>query len=66
MWAASVFTLYPEMFPGPLGASMSGTALARGVWSLEAINIREHDEGGVEERCGHIVESAVAPDLSPV
>jgi tRNA (guanine37-N1)-methyltransferase len=45
MWAASVFTLYPEMFPGPLGASMSGTALTRGVWSLEAINIREHGLG---------------------
>ena len=45
MWAASVFTLYPEMFPGPLGASMSGTALSKGVWSLEAINIREHGLG---------------------
>jgi tRNA (guanine37-N1)-methyltransferase len=45
MWAASIFTLYPEMFPGPLGASMSGTALSKGVWSLEAINIREHGLG---------------------
>ena len=45
MWAASVFTLYPEMFPGPLGASMSGTALGKGVWSLEAIDIREHGLG---------------------
>ncbi len=45
MWAASVFTLYPEMFPGPLGASMSGTALGKGVWTLEAINIREHGLG---------------------
>ena len=45
MWAASVFTLYPEMFPGPLGASMSGTALNKGVWSLEAINIRDHGLG---------------------
>lgn len=45
MWAASVFTLYPEMFPGPLGASMSGTALAKGLWSLEAIDIRDHGLG---------------------
>jgi tRNA (guanine37-N1)-methyltransferase len=45
MWTASVFTLYPDMFPGPLGASMSGTALSKGVWSLEAIDIREHGLG---------------------
>jgi tRNA (guanine37-N1)-methyltransferase len=45
MWAASVFTLYPEMFPGPLGASMAGTALANGLWALEAIDIREHGLG---------------------
>ena len=45
MWAASVFTLYPEMFPGPLGASMAGTALDKGVWALEAKNIREHGLG---------------------
>jgi tRNA (guanine37-N1)-methyltransferase len=45
MWAASVFTLYPDMFPGPLGASMSGTALARGLWALEAIDIRAHGLG---------------------
>jgi tRNA (guanine37-N1)-methyltransferase len=45
MWKASVFTLYPEMFPGPLGASMAGTALEKGLWALEAINIREHGLG---------------------
>jgi tRNA (guanine37-N1)-methyltransferase len=45
MWAATVFTLYPEMFPGPLGASMAGTALANGVWSLATQNIREHGLG---------------------
>src|SRR5271157_3713613 len=45
MWAASVFTLYPDMFPGTLGASMSGTALAKALWSLEAIDIREHGLG---------------------
>ena len=37
---ATVLTLYPEMFPGPLGASLSGRGLADGIWSLEARNIR--------------------------
>jgi tRNA (guanine37-N1)-methyltransferase len=45
MWAASIFTLYPEMFPGPLGASMAGTALAGGLWGLETIDIRDHGLG---------------------
>ncbi len=45
MWRASIFTLYPDMFPGPLGTSLSGDALARGTWSLEARNIREHGLG---------------------
>ncbi|MDI9849021.1 tRNA (guanosine(37)-N1)-methyltransferase TrmD [Rhodoblastus sp. 17X3] len=45
MWSASVFTLYPEMFPGPLGRSMAGTALEKGLWALEAKNIREHGLG---------------------
>ncbi|HKH34230.1 MAG TPA: tRNA (guanosine(37)-N1)-methyltransferase TrmD [Beijerinckiaceae bacterium] len=44
-WAATVLTLYPEMFPGPLGISLSGDALGRGSWSLEARNIREHGLG---------------------
>ena len=38
---ATVLTLYPEMFPGPLGASLAGKALQEGIWSLEAKNIRE-------------------------
>jgi len=45
MWRATVLTLYPEMFPGPLGLSLSGEALARGDWSLEARNIRDHGRG---------------------
>jgi tRNA (guanine37-N1)-methyltransferase len=44
-WAATVLTLHPEMFPGPLGVSLSGDALARGLWSLQARNIREHGLG---------------------
>jgi tRNA (guanine37-N1)-methyltransferase len=39
---ASVLTLYPEMFPGPLGVSLAGRALAEGKWSIEARNIRDH------------------------
>jgi tRNA (guanine37-N1)-methyltransferase len=38
---ASVLTLYPEMFPGPLGISLAGRGLAEGAWSLEAIQIRD-------------------------
>src|SRR5687768_13391895 len=38
---ASVLTLYPEMFPGPLGVSLAGRALGEGTWSLEAIQIRD-------------------------
>ena len=38
---ASVLTLYPDMFPGPLGMSLAGRALERGIWSLEASNIRD-------------------------
>ena len=45
MWSATILTLYPEMFPGPLGTSLSGDALARGIWSLEARNIRDHGLG---------------------
>ncbi|MDF2688529.1 MAG: tRNA ((37)-N1)-methyltransferase TrmD [Microvirga sp.] len=44
-FSATILTLYPEMFPGPLGMSLSGDALARGVWSLEARNIRDHGLG---------------------
>ena len=42
---ATILTLFPEMFPGPLGLSLAGDALARGLWALEARNIREHGLG---------------------
>jgi tRNA (guanine37-N1)-methyltransferase len=38
---ATVLTLYPDMFPGPLGASLAGRALEEGTWSLDAANIRD-------------------------
>jgi tRNA (guanine37-N1)-methyltransferase len=40
MWRASVLTIFPEMFPGPLGVSLAGKALASGVWSLDTHDIR--------------------------
>ena len=40
-FAATILTLYPEMFPGPLGQSLAGRALADGIWSLSARNIRD-------------------------
>src|SRR5271156_7245016 len=45
MFTCTVLTLFPAMFPGPLGQSLAGDALARGLWSLEARDIREHGLG---------------------
>jgi tRNA (guanine37-N1)-methyltransferase len=40
MWRASVLTIFPEMFPGPLGISLAGKALHAGAWSLDVSDIR--------------------------
>jgi len=40
-FAATILTLYPDMFPGPLGTSLAGRALGQGKWSLDAVNIRD-------------------------
>src|ERR1043165_8865657 len=40
-WRATVLTLFPDMFPGPLGVSLAGKALTSGLWSLEARDIRD-------------------------
>jgi tRNA (guanine37-N1)-methyltransferase len=42
MWRATVLTIFPDMIPGPLGQSLAGKALASGIWSLDAIDIRAH------------------------
>jgi tRNA (guanine37-N1)-methyltransferase len=42
MWCASILTIFPEMFPGPLAQSLAGKALASGIWSLDTIDIRAH------------------------
>jgi tRNA (guanine37-N1)-methyltransferase len=39
-WRASVLTIFPEMFPGPLGLSLAGRALENGLWALEPVDIR--------------------------
>lgn len=44
-WRASVVTLFPDMFPGPLGHSNSGTALEAGLWSLDVTNLRDFGLG---------------------
>jgi len=45
MWRATVLTILPEMFPGPLALSLAGKALARDLWALEAVDIRDHAAG---------------------
>jgi len=40
-WTATVLTLFPEVFPGPLGVSLAGKALERGLWRLQALDIRD-------------------------
>ena len=40
-WRAQVLTLFPEMFPGPLGHSLAGKALEKGLWALETVDIRD-------------------------
>ena len=40
MWRASILTIFPDMFPGPLGVSLAGKALAAGIWSLDTHDIR--------------------------
>jgi tRNA (guanine37-N1)-methyltransferase len=42
MWHATVLTIFPEMFPGPLGLSLAGKALQKGLWALDAVDIRDH------------------------
>lgn len=44
-WSAAILTLYPEMFPGPLGVSLIGKALAKRIWTLDVHDIREHGIG---------------------
>jgi tRNA (guanine37-N1)-methyltransferase len=42
MWRATVLTIFPDMFPGPLALSLAGRALSTGVWALDAVDIRAY------------------------
>ena len=44
MWQAKVFTLYPEIFPGPLSKGLYGKALSNKIWDLKVVNIRDAAE----------------------
>lgn len=44
-WRAAIVTLYPAMFPGPLGLSLAGDALERGLWALHTTDLRQHGIG---------------------
>src|SRR5262245_29996210 len=44
-WRATVVTLFPELFPGPLGASLAGDALKRGLWALDTVALRDFGVG---------------------
>ena len=44
-WTARVVTLFPELFPGPLAASLTGRALERGLWALDTVDLRAHGLG---------------------
>lgn len=45
MWAATILTLFPELFPGPVGVSLAGKALEQDIWALKVINIRDFGIG---------------------
>lgn len=45
IWTARVLTLYPEMFPGPLGESLAGKALEKGLWAMNVVQIRDYATG---------------------
>ena len=58
-WRASVLTLFPAMFPGPLGQSLAGRALEAGIWSLDVTNIRDFARTGIAQWTIH--RSAAVP-----
>jgi tRNA (guanine37-N1)-methyltransferase len=66
-WDVRVLTLFPEMFPGPLGDSLAGKALGEGVWSLRTVNIRDFatdKHGTVDDTpCGGGPGMVMRPDV---
>ena len=67
MWTVRVFTLYPELFPGPLGSGLYKKALEKKLWSLEIVNIRDYandkhktvDDTPFGGGCGMIIRADV-------
>lgn len=66
-WHVQLLTLFPEMFPGPLGCSLAGKALEKGIWEFEAINIRDFATGKHENvddtPCGGGAGMVMRPDV---
>ena len=50
MFIARIFTLYPELFPGPFGCGLFGKGLQKKIWGLEKVNIRKYAEDLLEEK----------------
>ena len=44
MWQAQIFTLYPDIYPGPLSKGLYGKALSNKIWDLKVVNIRDAAE----------------------
>ncbi len=59
-----MLTLFPEMFPGPLGTSLAGQALDAGIWSLNAIQIRDFGIGKHRQVDDSPTGGGARPDLS--
>ena len=49
-FTAQILTLYPDMFPGPLGTSLAGRALSEGKWACDTINPRDFADAALGER----------------
>src|SRR4026208_2434659 len=61
MWRATVLTIFPEMFPGPLGVSLAGKALEKKLWALDAIETRDHETRN--QRQGDDARGGAGPGL---
>src|SRR6266446_2491378 len=71
IWRATVLTLFPEMFPGPLGVSLAGRALASGLWALEPRDIRDsatdrHPSAGPVRRATEAFDEPAGSAIDPV
>ena len=56
MWQAQIFTLYPDIFPGPLSKGLYGKALSNKIWDLKVVNIRDAAEDNTKQLMTHLLE----------